>query len=339
MSASHTSEWTVYAAPLHAIVQAVESFGGQKEGLLREAGIEPQWLEQPDYRFPVQHLFRLYELAVERTGNQDLALYVGRISYINGLNLQLYMSTICNTFREYLNLMPSVLKFTGDIGEVKIRRADELICLEWLPLEPESQRTRYLTDTFLTMSCAIVDSLCVQPIKALRADFSYTEPQDTVLLRKIFGEHLRFNQPVSCLYYERDCLTYPITHLDHKLDAGQTDPLLRLFEEETERDPFLGSMRQSIIRLLPQGDMSIDKVAGELNVSRRTLQRRLSDRETQFLQILQDVREELALRYLTDERLGITEIAFLLGYADQGSFSSAFKAWQGLSPRDYRRRP
>jgi AraC-like DNA-binding protein len=44
------------------------------------------------------------------------------------------------------------------------------------------------------------------------------------------------------------------------------------------------------------------------------------------------------LRYLADDRLAITEIAFLLGYADQGSFSSAFKGWHGVSPRDYRRK-
>jgi AraC-like DNA-binding protein len=50
------------------------------------------------------------------------------------------------------------------------------------------------------------------------------------------------------------------------------------------------------------------------------------------------VRSKVALRYLSDERLGITEIAFLLGYADQGSFSSAFKSWHGVSPRDYRRK-
>jgi AraC-like DNA-binding protein len=338
MSESKPADWTVYAAPIHALVQAVESFGGRRELLLREAGIDGQLLEHADHRFPVADLFRLYECAVAQTKNRDLALYVGRISFVNGLNLQLYMSTICNTFREYLNLMPSVLKFTGDIGEVKIRREGELLRLEWLPLEPQSRSKRYLTDTFLANSSAIVDSLCVQPIRALKADFTYPEPSDTTLLRQVFGENLRFSQAVSCLYYERACLTYPITHLDHKLDVDQTDPLLRFFDERKDEDPFLDSLRQSIVRLLPLGDMSIDQVAGELNVSRRTLQRRLSDRETQFLQVLQDIREDLALRYLADERLGITEIAFLLGYADQGSFSSAFKVWQGLSPRDYRRR-
>ena len=69
------------------------------------------------------------------------------------------------------------------------------------------------------------------------------------------------------------------------------------------------------------------------------MQRRLSERGTQFSQILQDVRLHLAERYLSDKRLTIAEIAFLLGYADQGSFSSAFKSWHGVSPSEFRVQP
>jgi AraC-like DNA-binding protein len=100
----------------------------------------------------------------------------------------------------------------------------------------------------------------------------------------------------------------------------------------------LFSLKQSIAQYLPEGDVTIDKLASKLNVSRRTLQRRLSERNTSFLNVLQEVRSQVALRYLADDRLAITEIAFLLGYADQGSFSSAFKGWHGVSPRDYRRK-
>jgi len=100
----------------------------------------------------------------------------------------------------------------------------------------------------------------------------------------------------------------------------------------------LSNLKQSIVQYLPEGEVTIDKLASKLNISRRTLQRRLSDRDTNFLSILQEVRSKVALRYLSDSRLSITEIAFLLGYADQGSFSSAFKSWHGVSPRDYRRK-
>ena len=75
-----------------------------------------------------------------------------------------------------------------------------------------------------------------------------------------------------------------------------------------------------------------------MGISRRTLQRRLSEQQTNFKQVLQSLREQMAEAYLRDVRLGITEIGFLLGYSDQASFSNAFRLWQGCSPSEYRQR-
>ena len=125
---------------------------------------------------------------------------------------------------------------------------------------------------------------------------------------------------------------------DYKMAPDQDNPFREFFEDDDPSDQLLSNLKQSIAQYLPEGEVTIDKLAGKLNISRRTLQRRLSDRDTNFLNILQEVRSKVALRYLSDSSLGITEIAFLLGYADQGSFSSAFKSWHGVSPRDYRRK-
>jgi AraC-like DNA-binding protein len=108
------------------------------------------------------------------------------------------------------------------------------------------------------------------------------------------------------------------------------------FDQLPSTDAFLAAMTKAIVHLMPTGTIGIDAVAGQLNVSRRTMQRRLSDRKTNFQQLLQEVRADMAVRYLADKRLAVTEIAFLLGYADQASFSAAFKSWYGKSPSDYR---
>ncbi|MDH5173189.1 MAG: helix-turn-helix transcriptional regulator, partial [Gammaproteobacteria bacterium] len=73
------------------------------------------------------------------------------------------------------------------------------------------------------------------------------------------------------------------------------------------------------------------------NVSRRTLQRRLKERNTNFQHMLQGVKSNLASKYLEDRSLSIIEIALLLGYGDPSSFSAAFKAWNGLTPSEFRR--
>ena len=102
------------------------------------------------------------------------------------------------------------------------------------------------------------------------------------------------------------------------------------------RDQRFSSLHTAIRRLLPAGSCSIDSIAGDMNVSRRTLQRRLKDRDTNFQQLLQRVKSTLARKYLEDKSLSIIEIALLLGYSDPSSFSPAFKCWGGVTPTEFR---
>ena len=334
---SSGTSWTVFAAPVNAVLQAAAPLGADARLLLELAAIDPALLHTPDARIPVEHFFSLYVHAERLTRNPDIGLMVGRIIYLKGMNLQLYMGSVCHRFRDYLNLMPSVLKLRGDLGEMRVRTEGKFISLQWQPLLSGSGRQRYLSDEMLAASAAIVDSLCVLPIPVRRAHFTYPEPTDTSSLRQQFGTELAFGQPVSCLYLDRESLDYPMLQQDYQDNASRVGDYDRLLMDGTA-DDFLVSMRQSIVRLLPEGELSIDAVAGELNVSRRTLQRRLRDRDTHFQQVVQEVRSELACSYLDDKRLAVTEIALLLGYTDQGSFSNAFKSWFGWSPSEYRSR-
>ena len=333
LSISPDPGWTVNSTSISSVVQAARVLGAPVDALLAKVGLNRELLREPEARHPVDALHAFYDLAAAQT-TADLGIYAGRIDYINRLNLQLYTCSVCETFRDYLNLMPSVLRFAGDIGEVLIRRDNDRIRLDWVPLWQPQAGWRYQSDEMLTTSAMIVDSLCVQPIPVLKAHFSYPEPADTRLLKQVFGDELHFDQPVSCLFFDRASLNYPLIRLDSDWSHPLNQSARHLFADSGS---VLQELRATLIRLLPMGGVTIDKTAEAQNISRRTLQRRLSEQGAQFGQVLQDLRHELALQYLADERLSITDIAFLLGYADHGSFSSAFKARSGLSPRDFRK--
>ena len=330
--------WTVYAAPLTAILQVAEQLGLSKQLLMNEAGIEGSELDIPDRRFPVNSYFRLYQAAASAANDPDLGLKVGRVTFLRGLNLQLYLAKVCKSFRDYLNLMPSTVKLRGDIGRVTMHREVDLIELRWEPLLLETGRKRFISDEILAASAGIFNSLCVMPVRVMKASFSYAKPQDISKLEDTFGRNITFDQAYSSLFFQREALTYPMLQQDYHEGPDHSHPFRDFFEDQDPSDQLLFTLKQSIVQYLPEGEVTIDKLANSLHMSRRTLQRRLSDRDTNFLQVLQEVRSRVALRYLSDDRLGITEIAFLLGYADQGSFSSAFKSWHGVAPRDYRRK-
>ena len=78
-------------------------------------------------------------------------------------------------------------------------------------------------------------------------------------------------------------------------------------------------------------------MAHEVALGARTLQRRLTDAGLDFKTLVDDTRRRLALRYLTDPRNTLTEVAYLLGYSEASAFNRAFRRWTGSTPRQHRR--
>lgn len=333
------SDWSVYAAPVNALLLAAEQLGGSRSELLAQSGIDDDLLSDPESRIGLGQYFELFGVAEQLTGNSDIALYAGRIGYLTGLNLQLYMATICHSFRDYLNLMPSVLKMWGDIGEVKIKAVGDLIRLEWHPTVKASTSERFLSDAMLSASAAIVDSLCVMPVPVRRASVTYGQPAQTEMLHQLFGDKIDYEADISCLYFDRISLDFPLVkqnYLGAHGARGGPIPFADLFDGKDPSDKFWSRLRQSIMRVLPLGDLCIRDVASDMNMSQRTLQRRLLKRNTCFRDEVRDIRSQLAVRYMTDPEMSVTEAAFLLGYSDQGAFSNAFKAWHNCAPSEFR---
>jgi hypothetical protein len=283
---ANSGHHTVFASQINAVIQVAGRLGVTQNQLLQSCHIEPGWLRHPEDRLPVQRFFDVYEAAARLSHCEDIGLYVGRVNYVDGTNLQLYMSTICNTFRDYLNLVPHMARLQGDIGEVIIRRAGEFIRLEWRPLHASTLSSRYLSDAVLISSMHIVNSICVDPILVRKACFSYPKPADCRMLEELFVAPHSFDEEVSCLYLDKGVLNSPMIKLAgerHDLPQGQ---LKDLFGDVDDADPFLLRVREHIMRSLPTEDLSIDKLASTLNMSRRTLQRRLTERDTHFMQVL-----------------------------------------------------
>ncbi len=328
--------WSVYAAPVNSLLLAAKQLGADQSAILAAINLDAADLTDPENRVPVSTYLALFRSVEIATGCPDIGLYAGRISYLTGLNLQLYMATICHTFRDYLNLMPSVLKMWGDIGEVKIQPEGAFIRLEWRPLDIATTAQRFLTDVMLSASAMIVDSLCAMPNPVLKAAVSYSEPDDVELLHKMLGRDIEFDAPVSCLYFARDSLRLPLVQQNYRRAQGGVIPFADLFDGKDPSDKFWSRLRQSIVRLLPLGDLSVNAVASDMNVSSRTLQRHLNQRGTSFRNEVRDIRAQLAVRYLSDPTITVTDTAFLLGYSDQATFTTAFKIWHDQAPTIYR---
>ena len=109
-----------------------------------------------------------------------------------------------------------------------------------------------------------------------------------------------------------------------------------LLSQRVLPDDFVGQVRREIVRELHGGLALRDTIAQNLNMSPRTLQRRLEDNGVAYAELMDDVRAELAKNKLHSSELSLAEIGFLLGFSEQSSFNRAFKRWTGKTPKEYR---
>ena len=103
-------------------------------------------------------------------------------------------------------------------------------------------------------------------------------------------------------------------------------------------DNIAEQLKGRLADLLARGEANADSACRALKLSRRTLQRRLKAEKTSFQKVLREVRADLAVRYLEDERLKSLEVAMLLGYNNISSFTTAFKSWYDMPPAEYRQK-
>jgi AraC-like DNA-binding protein len=101
-------------------------------------------------------------------------------------------------------------------------------------------------------------------------------------------------------------------------------------------DPFLDGVRRARARRMSGERPSVEKIARELSLSGRTLQRRLGELNLSYQQVLDDVRHHTALRPLRSSDIQMGEVAFLLGFEELNSFTRAFRAWEGTTPSRWR---
>ena len=152
-----------------------------------------------------------------------------------------------------------------------------------------------------------------------------------------FGNNIAFGARSDEVVFEKRVAELPVISADPYLNRMLLDYCEQaLSHRRRTRGSFRANVENAIVPLLPHGKARADIVAHELGVSPRTLARRLEAEDLTFSSVLQKLREDLSRRYLADDHLSISQIAWLLGYREIGSFSHAFKRMTGKTPREAR---
>lgn len=199
---------------------------------------------------------------------------------------------------------------------------------------------------FLTAKNGVEHTMCfvlraIQKLSGksiLPQSVNFTFPSEREHLgeyRRIFSTDPRFNSSENSMIYKLKDLETPVVGYNRVLFELLNTQAQQILEGLSNEKSFAKKVRRVIIGKFNHQFPTIDLVANEMNLSVRSLQRKLSSENETFQDILDKIRKEFAVRYLKNKELSISEVGYLLGFSEPSVFSRSFKRWMGRSPKEY----
>lgn len=280
---------------------------------------------------------RVWRAIVDATGREDIGLVCGQRFPTQANGMLGYVMANAPTIRVALEKCSAYQRVIGDsMGMVCDRGPDttRVWIEQWSPWD---DTLRYTVDLFMAAIMSWATANAPIPIRPLRVGFRYERPADVLPYETLFSPAaVAFGAKDSFQIYENGALDQPVIGASQNVFAMFEDKVQRLLGNLEQGDTWAFRTRQRILEALKGEAPSVERVAGELAVSVRKLQQRLSHEKTSYSHVLTDARRDLAEEFLKAGEVGNDEIAYLLGYSEVSVFSRSFKKWTGQTPSDFR---
>jgi AraC-like DNA-binding protein len=176
------------------------------------------------------------------------------------------------------------------------------------------------------------------PLQVRRVTFQHQRPDDDGQAAAFFACPVLFGAFEGELRFDPAYLHVPQTRADPQLLGVLTDYADSLLATVPAPDSLVGRVRAAITKQATRKFPTLGSTAAAVGLSPRILQRHLAAAGLTHSGLVDETRRQLALKYLGNASLSVTDIGYLLHFSDPASFHRAFKRWTGESPLEYRRR-
>ena len=305
--------------------------------LLEEVGLNSTPLSDPEVRVPQAAYNQLWEKVEARSGDPDLGLHVAEALDLDAFHVVGHLAARSPTFGAALERIAKYSRILHDAGRVEVETRDGLA---WIYPGCRGLRhgvPRPVSESSAASVVLLGRQLTRSHFSPVEVHFRHAEPPSLREHQRIFGVRPSFDHLQNAVAFEPSVLALPIRTdgqgLLTYLDAYAAEVLAKLPPDEED---FGAQVLRLILGSFGSGEIEAAAIAKRLAMHPRTLQRRLEELGTSFQSLYDEARRSLAERYLSEDRLAIGEIAFLLGYSDPSNFHRAFRRWTGRTPAQFR---
>jgi AraC-like DNA-binding protein len=302
--------------------------------LLETAGLTLDQIRDSDERLRVNAQIAFLEGVARAMGRDRLGFELAQHFDLRRIGLLYYVAASSATLLEALQRAERFSAVSNEAVAIACIDAPAFeIRLNYAGVARHSDR--HQIEFFLVALVRICRFLTGRAIAPISVRIAHARSGDLSAYHSFFGCRAEFQADCDSVIFGDECKLLPVVSADPYLNSI----LVRHCDETLASRRKAGSLlrvkvENVLATLLPHGRPTIKAVARQLNLSSRTLSRRLATEDLRFGLILEEMRRDLAIRYLEDATLSISQIAWLLGFQEVGAFTHAFRRWTGSAPSE-----
>ena len=320
----------VGAAPL------IRELGGDPVDICRRAGVSPAMLDDPDMPVPAGGVLVFLAQAAKSCDCASFGLRLASRQDLSVLGpLWLLMRSADTVAQLIADLARYYVIHTRGSGIGTIPADDGSLFVTYQMGRQLPVDDRQVIELGMALFCNELRHHAEPQWEPASVQFCHRAPSDLRLHRRFFGPALSFDQDRNAVRVQAEVLARPLAAANERSRRMMSAVLAgrQLRTPATALSRIEGAIRA----MMPFSDCTLDEVAATVATSARTLQRQLAENGTTFQKLRDQVRADLALKYLRQSTLRFAEISEILGFAEPSVFTRSFRRWHGSTPREARR--
>ncbi len=325
---------TVLPVATRALVDACGKLGLDTGALLARAGVARAQLDDPDARLPAELADAVWREVSLAARDPALPLRAAEQTPFGAFRVLDYLGATGATVGDGLRRVATYFPLVDPRGVLAVEEEGDAVALTFRALEgdlpPPAQ------EYTLAILVSRVRHVSASP-PVLRVRFTFPRPADAREHVRVLGVEPAFGARVAAISIARTSWDGPTRTGAPALFATLDEHARELLRRGPAQATLTGRARAAIATALPGREPSLTAIARSLGTSARTLQRRLGDEGTTFAAVVDGVRRERAEVFLRQPDVAISEVSWLLGFAEQSAFTRAFRRWTGAAPSAWRR--
>ncbi|MGB1952130.1 MAG: AraC family transcriptional regulator [Marinobacter sp.] len=328
-----SSQPTVPGTYVLLLLDVVERWNVSTDRLLADEQLPLDDLLRSGYRLPRDRFANLIQRAVTLTGEPGIGFLLGLQMKVSCHGVIGQAAMVARTLGEALDIARAYFSMPSSDLQLCIERDGDTVRLSLDERDERFQLGEVGAQFLLTGFAAMAEALTGRKLKG-KGVVKFPRPPYMERFEHLMAGALQFDGEFNGFVFDAAILDYPLV---------MSDPVAARIAREQCKEELgrLGGGR-SLARQVRDlvfdeelGFASMDAVAEKLNLTPRTLQRRLQAEGVVFRELVETIRRHHAERLLLLNQKSIGEVSDLLGYSDVTNFSRAFRRWAGCSPRDY----